>query len=199
MIERRVINDLKANGYPEIFIKSVDQPNNAQPKPRENPKAYASIPYIKGASERIRRILNSENIRTAFKPLKTLGHVSKKARDRTTKEQLKGIVYKVSWRTCPFTYVVESKRSLKSRGADHKPGTNGNIGSAGKQHAETTGHDIHPKYANILETGVKTWNKIIFLESLHSFLDKNSVNERAPFPRAYASLVSSLRIGSNEQ
>ena len=43
--ERRVIN-LKANGrYPENFIKSVDQPNNAQPKPRENPKAYTSIPH----------------------------------------------------------------------------------------------------------------------------------------------------------
>ena len=27
--ERRVINDLKANGYPENFIKYVDQPNNA--------------------------------------------------------------------------------------------------------------------------------------------------------------------------
>ena len=37
--ERRVINDLKANGYLENFIKSVDQPNNTQPKPRENPKA----------------------------------------------------------------------------------------------------------------------------------------------------------------
>ena len=59
--------------------------------------------------------------------------------------------------------------------------------------AETTGHDIYPNYANILETGVKIKNKRLFLESLHSFLDKNSVNERAPFLRAYASLVSSLR------
>ena len=70
-----------------------------------------------------------------------------------------------------------------------KPGTNGNIGSAVKQHAETTGHDIHLNYANILETGEKTKNKRLFLESLHSFLDKNSVNERAPFPRVYASLI----------
>ena len=68
----------KAIGYPENFIKSVDQPNNAQPKPRENPKAYTSIPYIKGVSERIRRILKRENIKATFKPLKTLGHVSKK-------------------------------------------------------------------------------------------------------------------------
>ena len=42
-----------------------------------------------------------------------------------------------------------------------------------------------------------TGRQRLFLEPLHSFLDKNSVNERAPFPRVYASLVSSLR--SNEQ
>ena len=77
--------------------------------------------------------------------------------------------------------------------SEHKPGTNGNISSVVKQHAETTGHDIHPNYANIVETGVKTKNKKLFLEALHSFLTKNSVNERAPFPRVYASLVSSLR------
>jgi len=37
----------------------------------------------------------------------------------------------------------------------------------------------------------------LFLESLHSFLDKNSVNDRVPFPRVYASLVASL--GGKEQ
>ena len=107
--ERRVINDLKANGYPENFIKSVGQSNNTKPKPRESPKAYASIPYIKGVSERIRRILSRENIKTAFKPLKTLGHVFEKTKDRPTKEHFKANVYKVSCRTCPFTYVGESK------------------------------------------------------------------------------------------
>ena len=43
----------------------------------------------------------------------------------------------------------------------------------------------------------RTGRQRLFLEPLHSFLDKNSVNERAPFPRVYTSLVSSLR--SNEQ
>ena len=45
-------------------------------------------------------------------------------------------------------YVGESKRSWKSWGAEHKPGTNGNISSAVKQHAETTGHNIHQNYAH---------------------------------------------------
>lgn len=82
-------------------------------------------------------------------------------------------------------------------GAEHKPGTNGNIGSTVKQHAETTGHYIQPNYANISETGVKIKNKRLFLEFLHSFLNKKSVNERTPFPGVYALLVSFLR--SNKQ
>ena len=43
----------------------------------------------------------------------------------------------------------------------------------------------------------KNMTKNMALEQLHSFLDKNSVNEKAPFPRVYASLVSAPR--DNEQ
>ena len=37
--ERRVFSDLKANGYPESFVKSVDKPSktNVQPEIRKNP------------------------------------------------------------------------------------------------------------------------------------------------------------------
>ena len=77
-----------------------------------------------------------------------------------------------------------------SWGAEHKLGTNGNVSSMVKQSAESTGHDIHPSYASTLETGEKTKDKRLFLESLLSFLNKDSVNERAPFPRVYTSLVS---------
>ena len=196
--KQRVVNDLKANGYPESFIKSAGESSktNTQPRTQEDPKAYTSIPYVKGVSERVRRILSRENIKTAFKPVRTLGNIFKKPKDRPDKGRLKGIVYKVTCRTCSFAYVGESKRSWKSRGAEHKPGTNGNINSAIKHHAEI-GHDIHPSYAEILETGVSSKNKRLFLESLHSFLDKNTVNERTPFPRVYASLIAPQ--GGNEQ
>ena len=88
---------------------------------------------------------------------------------------------------------MSCKKDRRRKKEGHKPGTNGTVGSAVKQHAKTTGHDIYPNYAIILETGVKTKDKRLFLGSLHLFLGKNSVNERAPFPRVYASLASSLR------
>ena len=133
--------------------------NNAQPKPRENPRVCVSIPHVKGVSE---QIWNHENIKTAFKPLKMLCHVFKKPTglaDKLTVERNRI----VSCRTWPFTYTGEIKRSWKYQGIEHKPWTNGNVGSMVKQHAKTIGHDIHPDYASSLETGVKAKDKRLFL------------------------------------
>lgn len=93
---------------------------------------------------------------------------------------------------CIIYIILERVKEVGSpRGAEHKPGTNGNVSFAVKRNKETTSRDINPNYARILETGVRNKDKRLFLESLDSFLDKNAVNERAPFPRVYASLVSS--------
>lgn len=91
--------------------RNQNNTNNTQPMPRENPKVYASIPYVKGVSERIRRILNRENIKTDFKPLKTLSNVFKKRKDRPTKDRVQSELQNVL-----ITYIGENNRSLKSRG-----------------------------------------------------------------------------------
>ena len=45
-------------------------------------KGYCSIPYIRGVSERIKRIHADSNIRTAYKPMMILGDVFRKPKDR---------------------------------------------------------------------------------------------------------------------
>jgi len=190
-----MISDLKANGYPVEFIEKAckEREGDARSEISEGPTAFASIPYVKGVSERVRRILGRENVKTAFRPVKTLGDVFRKPKERPHENQVTGIVYKVECKSCPFVYIGESKRSWNSRGAEHKPGTRGNNESAIKQHAETTGHDIHPNYVEILERGVGSRNKRLFLESLHSTVNTEAVNERQPFPKAYLPLIVSLR------
>ena len=76
-------------------------------------------------------------------------------------------MYKLSCKTRSFTYIGESKRKGKFWRTEHKPETNGNVGSTIEQPAETAGKDIHPECASILETGVQKRNKKQFLESLH--------------------------------
>ena len=44
-------------------------------------------------------------------------------------------------------------------------------------------HDLYVNYIEILEKNVDNWHRI-FLESWHSTKDKNTVNERNPFPSA---------------
>ena len=84
-------------------------------------------------------------------------------------------------------YIGESKRSWNSRGAEHKPGTRGNNESAIKQYAETTAN-----YVEILERGAGNRNKRLFLESLHSTVNTEVVNERKPFPKVYLPLIVPL-------
>ena len=90
---------LEINGYiSSSFIKRTCEPQPAVNE-KENgnqQKTFAIIPYVKGVSELVARILGKFNIKTAFKPVKTLGHIFKKTKDRPSEWQVKGIVYKVS-------------------------------------------------------------------------------------------------------
>ena len=97
--KQQIISDLKVNGYPQSFIDRCLAPAQENQESQESPRGYASIPYIKGVSERVRRVLSRENVRTTFKPVKTLGSIFKKPKDRPATNQIKGIVYKVKCKT----------------------------------------------------------------------------------------------------
>ena len=132
------------------------------------PVNFASIPYVRGASDRVGRVRRKLNIRTAVKPCQTLSQIFKKPNDRLQVHQRRGTVYKVRCNDFAFTYIGESKRSWSSRGAEHDPGRACNGDSAIKQHTESTEHDIHPR---------------------NDTVDCNAVNERKPLPRAYTPLL----------
>ena len=61
-----------------------------------------------------------------------------------------------------------------------------------KEHTERTGHEVAKTDVNILEKGIKNYDKRRFLEALHSLLDKNAVNEHIEFPVSYLPLLESI-------
>ncbi len=85
--------------------------------------------------------------------------------------------------------------ALSDIGAEHKPGTRSNNESAIRFHAETTDHDIHPDYVEILERNVNNRQQRLFLGALHSIQDINCVNEHVHFPQVYLTLGTSLETG----
>ena len=145
----------KVNGFTDKFIEKCRAPRPPAAIQIQDadgrPKTFATLPYVKGVSEQVRNVLNKVNIKTAFKPIKTLAHYFRKPKDRPKETKTKGIVYKVKCRLCDFTYIGETKRSWNSRGGEHKPGTNNNKELAIKDHAETTDHHIDIGYVEILE------------------------------------------------
>ena len=187
--QKWVFDDLKANGYPDALFKKCLRDRGREKRTQEQPLGLAILPYVRGASDRVGRVLRKFRIRKAYKPVRTLGHVFRKPKDRPTVNRIAGIVYKVRCQDCSFTYIGESRRSWTSRGAEHDPGRASNTESAIKQHAESTDHNIYPRDAQILERGINSYNKRLFLESWHSTLDSNAVNERKAFPRAYVPLI----------
>ena len=68
--------------------------------------------------------------------MQCLGDIFGKLKDKQADSEIK-----LKCPDCAFTYISESKRSWKSRWAEHKPGVRPAIKSAIKGHAETTGHE----------------------------------------------------------
>ena len=64
---------LQDNGYPERFIHSSCLPRPRPTSPAETEEVTTlTLPYLKGPSEAIRRVLEPLNIRTFFRPTRTL-------------------------------------------------------------------------------------------------------------------------------
>ena len=60
---------LKNNGYPNALISKNFQKNRSKNSSQVSEKiVYASVPYIKGASERFSKIMKKYNIKIAHLP-----------------------------------------------------------------------------------------------------------------------------------
>ena len=185
-----VQDSLQVNGYPTKFIENAAQPRSGPQNHHPDPAGLAVVPYVQGISDRVKRTLQQFNIKTAFKPIRTLASVFKNRRTVHRKKKLTGIVYRVECKDCGFSYIGESKRCWASRRVEHDPARASSKESAIRQQAEKTTYDIPPRYGEILERNETNYKRRIFLESLHSNIDKNSVNERMEFPRAYVPLLT---------
>ena len=115
-----------------------------QATPSPSPDSYAVIPYVQNVSEAIRRVLAPLNIRTCFKPHRTLRSLLVHVKDPIPPEGRKGVVYQISCSDCPATYVGQTGRTLEHRIKEHKYAlTSGNIDkSAVAEHMAMTGHTI---------------------------------------------------------
>ena len=82
----------------------------------------ATIPYIRGTSETIARILQPYNIRVAHKPITTLRRLLTDVKDKDKPGDRQGAVYKIKCCDCQASYIGETGRNLSTRLTEHKRG-----------------------------------------------------------------------------
>ncbi|XP_078352246.1 uncharacterized protein LOC144636924 [Oculina patagonica] len=91
----RVLNALAANNYPINFIRNGRQ-SNAEQKSGANvveQRGLVVLPYAKGFSERISRVLKGFNVKVAHKPIRSIANILKKPKDKISEESSKGVKF----------------------------------------------------------------------------------------------------------
>ena len=127
----RIKQVLKKNGYQESIISKIfkgitnnhslsqsHQLTQATDIQEGEIRMSLNLPYVEGASEKLRRILRSHKIRSIFYTENTLRKLL--CKDRVATENKNNIVYEIYCNNCEAVYYSESKRSLKSRSDKHK-------------------------------------------------------------------------------
>ena len=110
----------------------------------KNELTIVSLPYIRGTSETIARILKPFNIRIAHKPTRTLRHLLTNVKDKDDPKDRQGTVYRIRCNGCNGTYIGETGRALTTRLGEHQTATDKeDLTNNIAQHHRKTGHDIN--------------------------------------------------------
>ena len=113
---------LNTCGYPDWIIKRhrVRKPPTTTPSDKPETKGLAVLPYVKGVSERIQRVLQKRLIKVALKPVNTIRQAVIHPKDKLPITSKSGVVYQIPCGTCDQCYIGETGRPLGTRLSEHK-------------------------------------------------------------------------------
>ena len=161
--EKRVKEDLHANGYPLTTIRRVTarleknqaakKNQDAAPPPEQRTVITTAIPYIPGVSEAVSRIVAPLGIRTVMKPMQRKWSLMKGVKDAQPADGRPGVVYALGCMDCQKVYIGETARTAQQRVKEHQGHTKKGFSemSAVAKHVVETNHRIHWK-PRILKT-----------------------------------------------
>ena len=112
-------NIFSKNNYNTDFVRRNTHSNtdsNTQANP--GPVTTATIPYIRGTSETIARLLQPYNIRVAHKLITTLRRLLTNVKDKDKPVDRQGAVYNKCC-DCQAPYISETGRNLSTRLIEH--------------------------------------------------------------------------------
>ena len=182
------------NNYPASSIKKCHNLVNnrtEESKEKENIR-YVKVPYIKGTSERLNRILRPVGISLAMKPTNKISTSIRSVKDRIEKDDRNCVVYKIGCNDCDSCYIGETGRQLGTRISEHK----NNIRtlydrSQLVQHMTTHNHTMNFGSVSILGTHEHDKGRKI-LEAFHTHTTSNTLNRALDLPPTYTNITKTV-------
>ena len=140
-------------------------------------KSFTCLPYIHGTTDKIQCVLNDVGVKVAMRPFVTIGKSLPSLKDPLDVDEITGIICQVSCHDCPFVYIGQTKRDLKSRLSEHKRAMKYQRPekSALCEHSITLDHIIDWNEATILSTE-KDHAKRLFAENWLLYKSSNVIN-----------------------
>jgi len=94
-----------------MFFKIVE--------PTESGKSFASLPYIKGVTEPLTRVLEKQDVTVVNKPFTTLQQQYPAPKFRPSMVSQTNVVYKIPCTNCSWCYIGETGRVFNARKKEH--------------------------------------------------------------------------------
>ncbi len=155
--------------------------------------AEVTLPYVRGLSEAVQRILAPLEVRVTFRPNTTLRQLLVRPKDRVPTEELAGVVYQIPCAASSATYVGQTGRCLGKRVKEHRKAVESGdcANSALAEHAWNHHHPMDWKNVRVLEQQSRLYHRLT-LESIHIRSHPHTLNRHddGTLPLVYNSLFS---------
>jgi len=203
-------NKLKQTTLSQFFDKQYSstptQPTTKKDEGKSNKnKIFLSVPYIKGLSEQIKKLLKDydfHDIKIADKPINKLNtSIYSQLKDSIPKEKKTCVVYQVDCGDCDKIYIGQTKQYIKTRISQHKSTTvstkkSQNTKTALAKHSINTRHTFNFTDVKILDKETHR-RKRELKEALHICLNSQTVvNDKSDMHNLnhfYANTLHSLK------
>ncbi|PFX16288.1 hypothetical protein AWC38_SpisGene19441 [Stylophora pistillata] len=189
------------NNYNNDFIRrNTHRPTTTtETNDTATPTTTATIPYIKGMSENISRILLPFNIRVAHKPITTLRQLLTNVKDKDEPRNRQGTIYKINCSDCQASYIGETGRNLTTRLTEHRRATRkGDVSNHIAEHHRLTNHNIDWDSAQCLTYSTDYFQRLT-LESWFTNLEQTPLNRCQQLPAPYKRLIHDINITNDRK
>ena len=122
----------------------------------DSERTTVSIPYVKGTTGKIKRVISSYGIKTYIKPTRKINEILCKPKDRLEPKEVCGPVYKIvcgggRGEECEETYIGETERIFKARFLEHKRTSCASSEVSRHINKDKPEHDVHIDEARIVD------------------------------------------------